>query len=386
MAWATAHGECQFAMGSTAFVGLVRRSAAPATARSSYVTCNPTSQLTSTGATGPLSCTAPRKGLASGPEALQHRAMDPLRLLAETQGYFTRTDVLATGHDDRAIRHCVRMRAWVRLRPGTYTFTDLWDADEDQRHLVLARSVAAKLGSSVALSHTTAALVHGLRVWGADLSRVHVTRLDGGAGRTECGVVHHECFTLPTDLRTVDGVAVTHPARAAVEAASLLTADAGLAVLDSALHLGLTDRPELDATFALHGSWPQMRGVQVLVRMADAGGQSVGESRTRYLCFAHSLPAPVLQYPVRDRSGRLLGISDLAWPEHRLLGEFDGQVKYERHLRPGEQPGDAVFREKRREDAMCELLGWRMIRIVWADLSRPAETAARISRMLRIAA
>lgn len=312
--------------------------------------------------------------------------MDPLRLLAESQGYFTRADVLAGGHDDRAIRRCVRMRAWVRLRPGTYTFSDLWNTDDQQRHLVLARSVAAKLGPAVALSHTTAALVHGLRVWDADLSQVHVTRLDGGAGRTESGIVHHEGFTVPADLRIVNGLLVVHPARAAVETASLLSIDAGLAVLDSALQLGLTDRPELDATFTLHRSWPQMQGVQVVVRMADAGAQSVGESRTRYLCYAHSLPAPVLQYQVRDRSGRLLGVTDFAWPEHRLIGEFDGQVKYGRFLRAGEQPGDAVFREKRREDAICELLGWRMIRLVWADLSRPTETAARISRMLRLAA
>jgi hypothetical protein len=312
--------------------------------------------------------------------------MDPLRVLAETQGFFTRPDVLAAGHDDRVIRRSVRARAWVRLRPGTFTFSDLWNADEEERHRVLAQAVAEKLDRVVALSHTSAALAHGLRVWGADLSLVHVTRLDGGAGRTESGVVHHEGFTLPADLRTVNGVLVTHPARAAIEAASLLPPDAGLGILDSALQLALTDRAEMDATFRLHGSWPQMQGVQLLVRMADAGAQSVGESRTRYLCYAHHLPAPVLQFEVRDGAGRLVGITDFAWPGHRLLGEFDGQVKYGRYLRPGELPGDAVFREKRREDAICEVLGWRMIRIVWADLSRPAETSARISRMLRLAA
>jgi hypothetical protein len=312
--------------------------------------------------------------------------MDPLRHLAETQGFFTRPDALAAGLDDRVIRRSLRWRVWTRLRPGTYTFTDLWSSDDEQRHLVLGRAVAAKLGPTVALSHTTAALTHGLRVWGADLSQVHVTRLDGGAGRTESGVVHHEGFTVSADLRTVNGSLVTHTARAAIEAASLLPPDGGLGVLDSALQLGGTDRAELEATFALHGSWPQMQSVQLLVRMADPGGQSVGESRTRYLCFAHGLPAPVLQFEVRDPSGRLLGITDLAWQEHRLLGEFDGQVKYGRYLRPGELPGDAVFREKRREDAICEALGWRMIRIAWADLSRPAETAARISRMLRSAA
>lgn len=312
--------------------------------------------------------------------------MDRLRLLAETRGFFTRTDVLAEGHDDRAIRRAVRLRAWVRLRPGTYTFSDLWNDDEEQRHRVLGRAVATKLGPAVALSHTTAALMHGLRVWDADLSKVHVTRLDGGAGRTESGVVHHEGLTLPSDLRTVDGVLVTHPARAAIEAASLLSPEAGLGPLDSVLQLGVADRAELDTAFALLRSWRDMQGVQIPVRMADAGAQSIGESRTRYLCYAFHLPAPQLQYEVYDKSGRLLGITDFAWPEHRLLGEFDGKVKYGRHLRPGEAPGDAVFREKRREDAICERLGWRMIRITWADLYRAAETAARISRMLRLAA
>lgn len=312
--------------------------------------------------------------------------MDRLRLHAETRGFFTRSEVLAEGHDDRTIRRAIRLRVWVRLRPGTYTFSDLWDDDEEQRHRVLGRAVATKLGPSVTLSHTTAALLHGLRVWDADLSHVHVTRLDGGAGRTESKVVHHEGLTLPADLRVVDNSSVTHPARAAIETASLLPAEAGLATLDSALQLGLTNREELDATWALMRSWPGMLGVQVAVRMADAGAQSVGESRTRFLCYAHDLPAPELQYEVRDRSGRLLGVTDFAWPQYGLLGEFDGRVKYERFLRPGETPGDAVFREKRREDLLCEQLGWRMVRIIWADLYHAAATAARIHRMLRIAA
>lgn len=293
---------------------------------------------------------------------------------------------MAAGYDDRAIGRAVRLRTWVRVRPGAYTFSDLWTDGAEQQHHVRGRAVAHKLGPSVALSHTTAALEHGIRVWDADLSQVHVTRLDGGAGRTEAGVVHHEGLTLPSDLRTIDGVLVTHPARAAIETASLVSPEAGLGPLDSALQLGKTDRPELDTTFSLMRSWPDMQGVQIPVRMADAGAQSIGESRTRYLCYAFNLPAPELQHEVFDRDGRLLGVTDFAWPQYGLLGEFDGKVKYERYLRPGETPGDAVFREKRREDLLCEQLGWRMIRIVWADLYRAAETAARISRMLRLAA
>ena len=73
---------------------------------------------------------------------------------------------------------------------------------------------------------------------------------------------------------------------------------------------------------------------------------------------------PTLQYKVFDDSGRLIGIADFYWEEFRHLAEFDGFVKYQRLLRPGESPADVVFREKRREDAMrAGLRG--MTRLVW---------------------
>lgn len=313
--------------------------------------------------------------------------MDRLRALAEADGFFTRQDAFGIGHDDRSIRRSLRSRLWVRVRPGAYTFPDLWPAaDPVAQHLLTGRAVSRRFGPKVALSHTSGALAHGLLVWDTDLSQVHVTRLDGGAGRCEAGVVHHEGLTLPADVAHLDGGAALHPARCAIETAALGSAEAGLVVLDSLLHLGRATRDELDATYALLRTWPGMQATRVPVRMADGRAESAGESRTRYLCYAHGLPAPELQYDVFDHAGRLVGTTDLAWPEHGLLGEFDGRVKYERYLRSGETPGDAVFREKRREDRLCELLGWRMIRLVWADLHRPAETAARISRMLRAAA
>lgn len=44
---------------------------------------------------------------------------------------------------------------------------------------------------------------------------------------------------------------------------------------------------------------------------------------------------------------------------------------------------DCVLREKQRESRICELTGWRCIRIVWADLYKPADTAARIRNLFR---
>jgi len=312
--------------------------------------------------------------------------MDRLRILAESRGFFTRADALAEGHDDKSIGRALRTRLWTRVRPGSYTFPDVWNAlDDSGRHLVTAHTVGHRLGAAVALSHTSAALAHGLAVWEPDLSLVHVTRLDGGAGRTEAGVQHHEGLCLEGDVERRHGYLVVTAIRAALEAASLTSTEGAVVILDSLLRHGFT-LDEVMAAYVLLQSWPFMRALQVAVRLADGRAESVGESRTRYLCYAQGLPMPDLQFQVRDSSGALLGTTDLAWPEHRLLGEFDGKVKYGRLLRDGEEAGDAVFREKLREDALRETTGWAMVRLVWTDLYRPAATAARIRRLMGLRA
>ena len=265
--------------------------------------------------------------------------MDRLRALAEADGFFTRQDAFGIGHDDRSIRRSLRSRLWVRVRPGAYTFPDLWPAaDPVAQHLLTGRAVSRRFGPKVALSHTSGALAHGLLVWDTDLSQVHVTRLDGGAGRCEAGVVHHEGLTLPSDVAHLDGGAALHPARCAIETAALGSAEAGLVVLDSLLHLGRATRDELDATYSLLRTWPGMQATRVPVRMADGRAESAGESRTRYLCYAHGPPgtrAPVRRLRPRREARRHHGLRVAG---ARLLGEFDGRVKYERYLRPARPP------------------------------------------------
>ena len=92
-------------------------------------------------------------------------------------------------------------------------------------------------------------------------------------------------------------------------------------------------------------------------------------------------PGPELQYEVWDR-GRLVGRTDWAWPRRRGLGEFDGKSKYGRLLKEGQEPADAVFEEKRREDLLREATMAWMIRLIWSDLDRPDTTAARLRHLL----
>ena len=74
--------------------------------------------------------------------------------------------------------------------------------------------------------------------------------------------------------------------------------------------------------------------------------------------------------------------TDFGWPELRTVGEFDGRVKYGRLLEPGQDPGDVVYAEKLREDAV-RAQRLEVVRWTWADLDDFAPTAARIRERFR---
>ena len=314
--------------------------------------------------------------------------MDPLRLMCQQHGFFTRAQARDCGVSDKQVAYAVRHRAWTRIRRGYYCYTDIWSGlDEVQQHRARCAAVIDSLGSDVvALSHASGSAMHRIDLWNVDLTRVHVTRLDGGAGRLEGDVVHHEGLVTDDEVSTVDGLPVLEPVRCVLETASIIDAEAALCVLDRGLHLERFDREQLMRQFSLMAHWPRMRHLHVPVRMADEDAASIGESRGRWFFWVHGLPAPLLQYDVTDADGVLIGTTDWAWPELELLGEFDGRVKYGRLLRQGMEPGDVVFAEKQREDALRRATGFRMERFIWDDYQRPLVLAARLRRALGLRA
>jgi len=309
---------------------------------------------------------------------------DPLRAICHELGFFTRQHARDAGYDERHIDRALRIREWHRMRRGYYTFPDIWAAaTQEERHLMRCRAVLHSLGDCVALSHQSGCVAQGVDVWGASLDLVHVTRLDGGAGRIEAGVVHHEGLVLDAEVSTIDGMRVLSPQRCALEAGSLGSSESSLVLLNSALHRGLCTIDEVGTQFDLMSHWPHVRHQHVPVRMCTSKAESVGESRGLWLFWTEHLPAPTLQHEVRDTEGRLVGRTDYAWLRHGGLGEFDGRSKYGRLLKPGQDPGDVVFQEKRREDQLREVTGSWMVRLVWSDLDQPSATAARIRTLLQ---
>ncbi|SFC42092.1 Domain of unknown function [Nocardioides terrae] len=312
--------------------------------------------------------------------------IDPLREIATADGFFTRAHARQAGYADRDVTRMVRAKVWTRLRRGAYVFTDVWTSlDDVARHRIRSSAVLHPLGDVVALSHASGVIRHGIDVWGLDLTRVHVTRLDGGAGRVEGDVTHHEGFWADDDVMTVGGQRVLRADRCVLEAGSRTTDEKALCLMEAGMRAGLFDRAALEGTYDLIRHWPYVRHLGIPLDLASPLSGSIGESRGNWLFHRSGLPRPEAQVEVRRADGSLVGITDWWWPAHRCYGEFDGRIKYGRLLKPGQDPGDAVFAEKRREDEIRELTKAGMIRLVWSDFDSPAVTRARLERVLGLA-
>ncbi|MFC4785085.1 hypothetical protein ACT8ZV_11445 [Nocardioides sp. MAHUQ-72] len=310
--------------------------------------------------------------------------MDPrLKAIAAQCGAFLRREALALGYDDRAIAKQVSRGAWVRVRTGAFVPADVWASlDDVGRRRVVVKAALRTVRTHVVVSHTSAADALGAAVWELP-DDVHLTRTDGRAGRSAAGIKQHRGGVRVDDVTRREGRLITSGTRTALDITTIADVEHSLVTVNDLIHRGETSQDLLVHALETRTYWPHSLTSDLVVRLADGRVESVGESRVLFLCWAQGIPMPIPQYEVKDRSGHVIARVDFAWPELGVFLEFDGKVKYEHFLRPGESVTDAVLREKQREQLVCELTGWRCIRIVWADLYQPERTAARIRALFR---
>ncbi len=291
-----------------------------------------------------------------------------------------RDSLIAAGFTDHELARAVRTGELTKIRRGSYLQAPEPDEATDQ-HLFRVRSAFPDLSTGTVVSHASAAVLHGLPIWSLSLERVQVTKRRAYGGRRRAHL-HVRVATLRDDeVECIDGVLVTSAARTVVDVARSVPFEAGVTVGDAALALGLTTAEELARALRDSTHRPGSARARRVIAFADGRSESVGESRSRVAIARAGLPAPHLQWEVWDAEGELTGRTDFCWPEHGLVGEFDGQVKYGRLLRPGESAGDAVYREKLREDAI-RALGYHFERWGWRHLNDFRPVAHRIRARL----
>jgi Protein of unknown function (DUF559) len=197
------------------------------------------------------------------------------------------------------------------------------------------------------------------------------------AWRGPRGIRVHRTDVRPEDVITIDNahehVRLTSPLRTAWEIATQESIPTAVALLDAMTHAGHLD------VGALHrlaqdrrGAWGARRFAKV-APLVDGRSQSRPESLVRVACLRAGLPAAVPQHVVMA-GDVFLGQVDLAWPEARLIVEYEGAHHFD----------DVQIRKDDRRYARLVAAGWRVIRLSSADLRDLDAVVARIRALLGV--
>jgi hypothetical protein len=269
--------------------------------------------------------------------------------------------LLASGVTDDELRHLRATDAVTAIRPGAYLpSTDDRLHDALARHEMLIHSTMKKVSPDSVVSHTSAAVLHGLALWQVPLGRVHTTKDRRSGGHVSTHVHAHVALLDEGDVVEMDGLLVTSIARTLADLARGLSFEQALVPIDWAMHRHLVTRADLEAAVDRRHGAPRARRV---VDFAAAGAMSPGETRSRLAIHRAGLPRPVLQHRFPGMTTEV----DFWWPETRTIGEFDGFTKYGRLLVPGQVPADVVFAEKVREDRLRDVSAG-FVRWTWDEL------------------
>lgn len=285
--------------------------------------------------------------------------------------------VIARDHDRDALRRALRDKKVEKVRRGAYRSPRATTGDrfKDAADRAVARTVAVSAQLRKAcVSHESAALLHGLRLWQLPGS-VHVIQKYRASSASARDIKRHRLVLAPEERTTIDGVAATSLVRTVVDCCVSLHPLLALVIVDHALALGMDRDAAIRSVVARRDRRGRRRALLVL-ELGDEGAESAWETWLRYLVLRAGLPRPTTQLPVRTPHGEFR--ADLGWEEFRLLAEFDGRVKYVRGaLGPEHDAERALFDEKRREDHLREER-WGVVRVTASDGA--AQAVARILR------
>lgn len=276
--------------------------------------------------------------------------------VAAAHGFVLTTRQLADlGLTRAATRAAVRRGQWTSAGYGRIAPIDVLDDDPPawlaarRKHALLASGSALTRADHV-ISGASAAVLHGLptlaQPQAPQLTETHTDVM----GRRFAAHVYSARLDASSTTNWF-GVPVTTIARTIVDQARHGRRD-GVMAADAALRERLVTDEQVRAELAAAAGWPGIRQARQIWDLASPLAESALESVVRLALQDAGFPPPQLQVVIGPYR------VDFCWPERRLIIEADGEGKYH---------DDELRREKRREHYL-HVRGWRVIRVMWADV------------------
>jgi hypothetical protein len=272
-----------------------------------------------------------------------------------------------------AVREALLTRGQLRSPQWRRLFRDVYVSAElalDHRTWCLAASLF--LDGRGAISGRSAVALYGVDVLPRRAPVEVTTPLDVRLTPAP-GLVVVRSALEAGDVQEWAGMRVTTPLRTAFDLARRPPLFEAVVALDAMLNADLVTRAALARIRTDRERWPGARQLGKALVVCDAGAESPMESRLRLVLIAGGLPWPVTQHRVIARDGTFVARLDLAYPQHRLGVEYEGDHHRSRL---------AFQRDLRRFNAL-RACGWTVLRFGASDVyQRPREVIATVRAAL----
>jgi hypothetical protein len=277
---------------------------------------------------------------------------------------FSLSQLIALGLSESAVHKRAATGKLYRFHQGVYGIAPLSLLPANARHL----AAVLACGPGAALSHRSAADLHGLR----RTSRAGIDVIvPGGHTRERPGIDVHCSLTLtPDDITIVDGIPVTTVARTALDLAAVVSRRHAERALDQAEAERLFDLRALTEQLKRN---PRHPGAPVLASIlaTHTAGSTATWSELEELCLAATraagVPPPQVNAFVNPGDGEPAIRADFVWRAQRIIVEADGFQTHGTHH---------AFEDDRRRDQRLTLAGWTVVRVTWRQLCEEPERIA----------
>ncbi len=264
----------------------------------------------------------------------------------------------------------------LRGKQWRHVFRDVWvhESVPDNMYMRVA-ATRLVLGREGFLCGLTAAWIYGVEVQDRRGLLVWVGRPTGSWRRTRPGCLLRELTVEASDLDLIDGSFITTPLRTAFDCARWLALSEAVVVADALASSRLIAPDAFKSYNRSHRGLRGVRQADLVADLVEPLSESPMESRLRVLLVTSGLARPVAQFVVTDPSGSFIGRADLAYPDHRIIVEYDGSLHW-----------DQRRDDDRRRDAM-RAAGWTVLVASRTDYyETPHQFVGQVRRAMAAAA
>ena len=225
-----------------------------------------------------------------------------------------------------------------------------------QRGVVAGFSASALHGSGWVEATRPAEIIHDNR-----------HRLDG--------VLVHTSAVEADEIQVIDGVAVTTPARTALDLACWYPTMVAVPALDALVRATGFTFADVDVLLRRYRGRRGVRRARVSLDLVDAGAESPKESWLRLIVIRAGMPRPETQIRIYDEVTGQVAYLDMGWRDLKVSAEYDGE-----HHRT--DPRQWSHDTKRRD--LVQRQGWLNTTVIAGNRAADVVRRVRATRARRL--